>query len=65
MLLHIYIDGEERLRQEVEPGTLKQVLKALGHLAQATSSKSRRLAACLDSERCSNVTYLLNHKHWQ
>ena len=61
MLLHIFINGQELLTGEVEPGQVSSMLEAIGKRWPALA-EGGRVAVALDSERHNNVTYLLNRR---
>ena len=63
MMLHIFIDGKERLREDVKPGHLDQVLGILAEEITTLRKHCSRYTLCLDSDRHPNVTYLLNRRH--
>lgn len=62
MMLHIIVAGEQVFANNIEPGRVERVLQALNDRLESIA-KGRRVAVTLDSDRHSNVTYLLNRRN--
>lgn len=58
MILHLYIDGQERLCKDVAPGRVQDTLREVERCLPALMS-SGRLCVALDSAAHANVTYLI------
>lgn len=61
MTLHIYIAGREAFCAAVAPGNLDHVLRCVQSQLLALAERGR-VTVTLDSDRHTNVTYLLNKR---
>ena len=58
MILHIFIAGRERFNADIEPGRVNEALEFVNR-RMADLGIGGRVAVALDSDRHSNVTYLI------